>query len=324
LNIIRKICPACGNPFEDDVFSCQSCNIEFPRINGVVCFTGTDNFYEGRFTSTSPIVNPAAKTRFLRFLYSVYIKVSASERVRAFYQKFIPENDGQKILDVGCGGGDEFIASRGYTVGIDMSQTSLTQASRIYNEVFSCDAANMPFADNSFDIVISSNFFGHIRPDDKDVIIADMVRVLRPGGCMIHNIETHAHNSFIRFLHESPETFQRVVVGGHGHYGLELPSYIMRRFENVGLEIVSLRKHFGNIGSIDFYELREYVDTRYWTRIVSQINKWAVRNSFRKAISNVILGLAVTAECILIPIDAAQGIIIFMRLPEQHVDKMGE
>lgn len=42
------------------------------------------------------------------------------------------------------------------------------------------DALNLPFPDESFDVVIISEVMEHI-PDDKGVL-AEMVRVLRPGG----------------------------------------------------------------------------------------------------------------------------------------------
>ena len=42
------------------------------------------------------------------------------------------------------------------------------------------DALNLPFPDDSFDVVIISEVMEHI-PDDKGVL-AEMVRVLKPGG----------------------------------------------------------------------------------------------------------------------------------------------
>ena len=92
-----------------------------------------------------------------------------------------------KILDVACGGGflSNFLAKDGYPVqGIDLSDGSLHIA-REYDETKSvqyttANASHLPFKNNCFDVVCAMDFLEHI--DHPNKMIAEMSRVLRPGG----------------------------------------------------------------------------------------------------------------------------------------------
>ena len=50
------------------------------------------------------------------------------------------------------------------------------------------DAANLPFEDDSFDLIFSSNVLEHV--ENIDDAFAEMKRVLTPGGIMIHSMPT--------------------------------------------------------------------------------------------------------------------------------------
>ena len=90
------------------------------------------------------------------------------------------------ILDVGCGDGQVArLAVRGgaaRVVGIDPTWNQLTVArDRAGGPAYArAGAAQMPFADGSFDFVVACLVFEHIR--DVDAAIAEVARVLRPGG----------------------------------------------------------------------------------------------------------------------------------------------
>lgn len=98
------------------------------------------------------------------------------------------------VLDVCCGmGGPARYLAHKYgchVTGMDLTQsridgaTKLTAMASLDNRVgFRCaNALDMPFDNASFDVVVSQEAFCHIP--DKDRLIAQCARVLRPGGRM--------------------------------------------------------------------------------------------------------------------------------------------
>lgn len=98
---------------------------------------------------------------------------------------------GEKVLDAGAGTG--YFARRiapavgpvGAVVGIDPLQPMLDYAAAHAppNCRFEVAAAeDLPFDDESFDVVVSSLTFHHIAPEHRADAIREMFRVLRPGG----------------------------------------------------------------------------------------------------------------------------------------------
>ena len=102
------------------------------------------------------------------------------------------DTQGKRILDIGCGiGGPSFEMARNFgatTVGIDLEAALITRAKHDATKAGLSDRCNfevvspgpLPFADQSFDIVISSGAF--TQTADKSAILNECVRVLRPGG----------------------------------------------------------------------------------------------------------------------------------------------
>jgi|CXWL01.1.fsa_nt_gi SAM-dependent methyltransferase len=101
---------------------------------------------------------------------------------------------GQRVLDVGCGTGVAAITAArvgAKVVGLDLTPALLERArenARIAGvdvEWHEGDAEQLPFPDASFDVVLSQ--FGHIFAPRPDVTIAEMLRVLKPGGTVAFN-----------------------------------------------------------------------------------------------------------------------------------------
>jgi ubiquinone/menaquinone biosynthesis C-methylase UbiE len=90
----------------------------------------------------------------------------------------------RRTLDVGCGEGrvGAELVARGYdVVGVDSSPRMVELASERHEAVHA-DAAALPFADASFDLVVA--FMSLFNMDDIDGAITEASRVLRPGGCV--------------------------------------------------------------------------------------------------------------------------------------------
>ena len=103
--------------------------------------------------------------------------------------------EGDKALDIAGGTGDLALAfskkvgSTGQVVHTDINEAMLsTGRNRLIDEGVSlptlvCDAEKLPFADNYFNLV--SVAFGLRNMTHKDVALAEMNRVLKPGGKLL-------------------------------------------------------------------------------------------------------------------------------------------
>ncbi|HEY3324686.1 MAG TPA: methyltransferase domain-containing protein [Planctomycetota bacterium] len=102
---------------------------------------------------------------------------------------------GQRVLDAGCGCGmDSFIASllvgtTGHVTGLDLCAEMLAVPRaelprwRPQNlEFVQGELENLPFADESFDVVISNGVLN--LAVDKDCAFREIYRVLKPGGVL--------------------------------------------------------------------------------------------------------------------------------------------
>ena len=95
---------------------------------------------------------------------------------------------GERILDIACGTGTSTLplAKSGATVvGVDFSPEMIAEAGRKHPriEFRQADAMKLPFGDDEFDAVTIS--FGLRNVQDPKQALAEMYRVLKPGGRLV-------------------------------------------------------------------------------------------------------------------------------------------
>lgn len=104
---------------------------------------------------------------------------------------------GGSVLEVGCGPATDTLAladlvgSSGRVVGIDFDPDMVAQANERARSAgleaqvthLVADASALPFADGEFDATRSERMFQHVP--DPAAVLAEMVRVTRPGGRVV-------------------------------------------------------------------------------------------------------------------------------------------
>jgi ubiquinone/menaquinone biosynthesis C-methylase UbiE len=117
-------------------------------------------------------------------------------RERLFKERLLNQaalHPGMEVLDLGCGTGTLAVWAKQRTpeanvVGLDGDPRVLDRARRKAGEAglaIGFDQGlsyELPYSDASFDRVLSSLFFHHLMSEDKKRTIAEIRRVLRPGG----------------------------------------------------------------------------------------------------------------------------------------------
>ena len=132
--------------------------------------------------------------RSLDRLYDPLLRLTMRER--RFKQRLIERADvkaGAAVLDVGCGTGTLLLMLRSLrpfarVLGVDgdraILQIAREKAARpgMSVVVVTADAAQLPLRDESFDRVVTTLMLHHLERDQKQSMLREALRVLRPGG----------------------------------------------------------------------------------------------------------------------------------------------
>src|ERR1700735_4041615 len=160
----------------------------------------------------------------------------------------LPISDGIDVLDVACGTGNLTIpaARAGARVaGVDIASNLVEQArERAAAENLTIDfrigdAEALPFANSSFDMVVT--MFGAMFAPRPEVVAAELARVCRPGGMIAManwTPEGFVGKSFMvtSRLAPPPSDIPRPVLWGNEHVAKE-------RFAGVGCTVQTLRRN---------------------------------------------------------------------------------
>jgi demethylmenaquinone methyltransferase/2-methoxy-6-polyprenyl-1,4-benzoquinol methylase len=147
---------------------------------------------------------------------------------------------GERILDVGCGTGvleESLTAGRSEVVGLDLTEEMirLAQRKRVPSIDSLClgDAERLPFADGSFDLLLSCYV---VKYCSAPLLASEAARVLRPGGRLVLYDFSRPRGAYAPFLAFYVYGVLRIIgallrlVGARGAFTYEaLPSVIQTR-----------------------------------------------------------------------------------------------
>lgn len=97
-----------------------------------------------------------------------------------------PSKAGARALDVGCGVGQVVarLQEAGYEAhGVDVSEPNITRAKKVSERCQLYDGRRLPFPDRHFASAGALNVLEHV--DEPEAFIAELVRVVEPGGRLV-------------------------------------------------------------------------------------------------------------------------------------------
>jgi phosphoethanolamine N-methyltransferase len=184
--------------------------------------------------------------KLIRILQAVWGEGFLSPGGEAEVARLVAGHDltGKTILDIGCGAGGidvALVANHGaaYVTGIDVEDGVLSHARALVKRRGLSDRIGVakvapgpfPFPAESFDIVFSKDSIVHIP--DKHALMAEVYRVLRPGGWFIASDWLIGHDGT-----PSPEMAAYIAAEGLD-FGMASPSRYASALREAGFDQVS-------------------------------------------------------------------------------------
>jgi len=287
-------CPACRRdyPVQEGV----PCLVEHPLENyrgiepeyhqrfaraRVASVSGYANFWRGA-NMLEPDTNPPGQRAQLKCLYGEAVHW---DHLLAFFQKYAAGRKGLRVLDVGSATGrDIFALARlfphcdffGVEVVLPGAQKAQRYRAHLRAQFIMADASqHLPFADHSFDLVISTNAIEHCRQRMMD----EVYRVLKPGG-----LAHIAGPSQMSYLFTSPQAMQSYLE--HLNAGRYWPTHGLSREEYLEM--------FRRFRILDHQSDRFFFRWLLESPAVDQIQPQAARQLFHQMCQ--VLGRALDAD----------------------------
>jgi len=290
---------------------CTGCGRRYPIEAGVIRFMDRDAFYENRYEPGTLNFLPNERTPWGQAL--LYL---VSMHYFWYIRRYIPM--GSKIIDLACGGGMRYLTTRGSVAGVEVSMASARKMAEVYDLGLQTSALQIPLASGSVDAVVSRFFFEHVPAADKRPLLAEIRRVLRPGGWLITQQDCECDNSLWQWAKQDPDLFQRRFIDNDGHLGLITASENLALFRACGFEVVNY--HASNKTPLVSLSMLEWMQpyreksrtANFWLGLAAVVN----RNKFLS--TAYIFGTTLLDDILepLLPLNGARYLTCICRVPE--------
>lgn len=165
-----------------------------------------------------------------------------------YFDRFIPNWQGLKVLDVGCGGGYtcEFLAQRGARVtGIDPSAACIEVAKSHAEEMgLTIDyhvglGETLPFEDDSFDVVVCVDVLEHVQ--SVAATVTEISRVMQPGGLFCFDTINRTWQSRWLMIWLLEDVLRQIPRGIHDWHQFVPPKELHQQLVHAGFSQVTLQ-----------------------------------------------------------------------------------
>lgn len=182
-----------------------------------------------------------------------------------FFETYVPNWKGVKVLDIGCGGGlaCEFLAKRGAQVsGIDLSLNSIKAAQKHAKNSnleidYQCGVAeNLPYEEKTFDVVVCFDVLEHV--EDWEKVISEIYRVLNKNGIFLFDTINKTFKSKFIMIWFLEDILKQIPRGLHDWNKFIQPQELIDVMEKNGFADIVI-KGFDLTGGTNFKTLKDIV-----------------------------------------------------------------
>ena len=213
------ICPHCRSKLfpRGESFFCNSCDAVYPVIGGIPILIdeSVSAFRISSYQRPKPLTHRERAKRALRsMLPTISMNLTARTSFRQFRELLFAANPKPRVLIVGgatAGVGSEELL-RDQAIEFIETDVAIDQRTALV-----CDAHVLPFANHSFDGVISQALMMYLQ--DFPRCVGEMLRVLKPGGVI------YSDTPFMEQVVGGQYDFYRFTLTGH--------EYQFRNFEKI-------------------------------------------------------------------------------------------
>lgn len=209
-----------------------------------------------------------------------------------FFDKYVSNWQGLKVLDVGCGGGFscEFMAARRAVVsGIDQSAKCIQAAQKhAKNSGFEIDyqqavAEKIPYGDATFDAVVCVDVLEHV--ENVWQVIAEVHRVLKPNGLFLFDTINRTFKSKLVMIWLLENILMQIDRGVHDWNKFIQPEELTQWLHSAGFKNIDIKGFdiFGDGLKLKLFNYINYWETRH---LPVKINDDTSINYIGKAVKN--------------------------------------